>query len=146
MNFAYYLLVVGAGMSVALQQVLNAKLRAELDSPMWAGFVSYFVGVIAMLAAIALTGEPPLSGAMAARATWSSWTGGIFGAVFIGIAILMVPRLGAAMVLALIVVGQMLASLAFDHFGLLGLAQHPATPIRLVGAAILVLGVVLIRL
>ena len=58
----------------------------------------------------------------------------------------MVPRLGAATVLALIVVGQMLGSLAFDHFGLLGLAQHPVSPIRLAGAALLILGAVLIRL
>lgn len=145
-NVAFYLLVVGAGVSVALQQVLNARLRAELGSPWWAGFASYAVGVLAMLAAVVATGEPRLSGAMAARASWPSWTGGLFGAVFIGTAILMVPRLGAATVLALIVVGQMLGSLAFDHFGLLGLAQHPASPIRLVGAGLLILGAVLIRL
>ena len=58
----------------------------------------------------------------------------------------MVPRLGAATVLALIVVGQMLGSLAFDHFGLLGLPQHPASPIRLAGAALLIFGAVLVRL
>ena len=144
-NLVYYLLVVGAGVSVALQQVLNARLRAELGLPWWAGFVSYFVGMLVMLAAVVATGEPRPSSAIAARASWSSWTGGIFGAVFIGTAILMVPRLGAATVLALIVVGQMLGSLAFDHFGLLGLAQHPATPIRLAGAALLIVGVVLIR-
>lgn len=138
-NVAYYLAVVGAGMSLALQQVLNARLRAELGSPWWAGFISYFVGVLAMLAAVVASGEPRLSGAMAARASWPSWTGGLFGAVFIGTAILKVPRLGAATVLALIVVGQMLGSLAFDHFGLLGPPQHPASPIRLAGAAVLIL-------
>jgi transporter family-2 protein len=35
-----YLLVVGTGVSVALQQVLNANLRVELGSPWWAGFGS----------------------------------------------------------------------------------------------------------
>ena len=49
----------------------------------------------------------------------------VFGAIFIGTAILTVPRLGAATVLALILVGQMLGSLAFDQFGLLGLQQIP---------------------
>jgi bacterial/archaeal transporter family-2 protein len=48
-------------------------------------------------------------------------------------------------VLALIVVGQMLGSLTFDHFGLLGIPQHPTTSTRLAGAVFLVLGVVLIR-
>jgi bacterial/archaeal transporter family-2 protein len=57
----------------------------------------------------------------------------------------MVPRLGAAATLALIVVGQMLASLAFDQFGLLGLPQQSASLTRLAGAAFLILGVALIR-
>jgi len=82
---------------------------------------------------------------MVARTSWISWTGGIFGALFIGISIIMMPRLGAAVVVALIVVGQMLGSLAFDHFGLLGLPQHSAGPIRLAGAILLILGVILIR-
>lgn len=144
-NAVSYLCVIVAGVSVALQQVLNAKLRAELGSPWWAGFISYFVGVLAMLAVIIASGEPRLSSAMTGRTSWSSWTGGIFGAIFIGTAILMVPRLGTATVLALIVVGQMLGSLAFDHFGLLGVPQHPASLVRLSGAAFLILGVVLVR-
>jgi bacterial/archaeal transporter family-2 protein len=140
-----YLLLVGAGISVALQQVLNANLRAELGSPWWAGFISYVGGTLTMLALVITTGEPRLTGTMIARTSWASWTGGIFGAIFIGIAIMMVPRLGVALVLALIIVGQMLGSLAFDHFGLMGVPLHPANPVRLAGAAFLVLGVILIR-
>ena len=140
-----YLLLVGAGISVALQQVLNANLRAELGSPWWAGFISYVGGTLAMLALVITTGEPRLTGTMIARTSWASWTGGIFGAIFIGIAIMMVPRLGVALVLALIIVGQMLGSLAFDHFGLMGVPLYPANPVRLAGAAFLVLGVILIR-
>ncbi len=145
-NVVFYFLIVGAGVSVALQQVLNANLRIELGSAWWAGFISYFVGTLAMLAMAIVCGEPWLSGTMAARTSWASWTGGIFGAIFIATAILMLPRFGAATVLALIVVGQMLGSLTFDHFGLLGIPQTPANPIRLAGAAFLILGVILIRL
>ncbi|MGY0778981.1 transporter family-2 protein [Azospirillum brasilense] len=141
-----YLLVVGAGVSVALQQVLNANLRADLGSPWWAGFVSYVVGMLAMLAVALLAPGPRLAEAVGGVGSWVTWTGGLFGALFIGTAILMVPRLGAATVLALIVVGQMLGSLAFDHVGLLGLPQQPVSPTRLAGAASLILGVVLIRL
>ncbi|MEW6644214.1 MAG: DMT family transporter [Pseudomonadota bacterium] len=144
-NIVFYLLVVGAGVSVTLQQVLNTNLRAELGSPWWAGFVSYLVGTVTMLAVVIASGQPWLSASMVTRTSWISWTGGIFGAIFIGTAIVMVPRLGAATVLALIVVGQMIGSLAFDHFGILGVPQHSASPVRLAGAALLVLGVVLIR-
>jgi transporter family-2 protein len=137
-----YLLVVGAGVSVALQQVLNANLRAELGSPWWAGFVSYFIGMLAMLVVALTSPGPRLSDSFVGSTSWLSWTGGLF----IATAILMVPRLGAATVLALIVVGQMLGSLALDHFGLFGLSQHPVNPTRLAGAVSLILGVVLIRL
>ncbi|HIH2744367.1 DMT family transporter [Burkholderia aenigmatica] len=140
-----YLLVVAAGVSVALQQVLNANLRAQLGSPWWAGSVSYFVGLAAMLAVALLSPHPRVSGTVTGAGSWFSWTGGVFGALFVGIAILMVPRLGAATTLALIVVGQMTGALAFDHFGVLGIQQHSASPIRMAGAACLILGVVLVR-
>jgi transporter family-2 protein len=139
-----YLLVIGAGASLALQQVLNANLRTEIGSPWWAGVVSYAGGLVAItLAALVFAG--PRLPQPAAGGSWVSWTGGIFGAIFIAVGVLMVPRFGAATVLALVVVGQMLGSLALDHFGILGPAQEPASPIRLLGAACLILGVVLIR-
>jgi transporter family-2 protein len=75
-----------------------------------------------------------------------SWTGGVFGALYIAVSIFLLPRLGAATFIALLVSGQMLGSLAFDHFGVLGLTAHPASPVRLAGAGLLVVGVVLIRL
>lgn len=141
-----FLIVVAAGVSVAFQQILNANLRTELGSPWWAGFVSYLIGMIVMLVVAMLAPGPRPSLSAISGSSWISWTGGFFGAVFIGIAIIMVPRLGAATVLALIVVGQMVGSIAFDHFGLLGLPQQPANLARLLGAGMLVLGVVLIRI
>jgi transporter family-2 protein len=140
-----YLLVVMAGVSVALQQVLNADLRTGLASPWWAGFISYLGGTLVFLAALIAVGGPWLTGATIARTSWVSWTGGLFGAAFIGISAIMVPRLGAATTLALIVGGQMLGSLIFDHVGLLSVPQHPVTPGRLLGALCLIGGVALIR-
>ena len=54
------------------------------------------------------------------------------------------PRIGALWVLALSVAGQMLASIVVDHYGLLGFAQQPVTVTRLLGAALLFAGVVLV--
>jgi bacterial/archaeal transporter family-2 protein len=141
------LLVIGAGISLAFQQVLNANLRVQLQSPWWAGLISYLVGMMAMLTVVAIMPGPPLSVSTirGSSGAWLAWTGGLFGAMFVVTAILMVPRLGAAAVLALIVVGQMVGSLAFDHFGVLGVPIHPVSVIRLAGAACLILGVLLIR-
>ena len=54
------------------------------------------------------------------------------------------PRLGATVLLALTIAGQMAASLLVDHFGVIGFPQTPVTPARLLGAVLLVAGVMLI--
>jgi transporter family-2 protein len=94
--------------------------------------------------ALAMRETFPLTSA-ALRSHWWAWTGGFFGAIYIAISILLVPRLGTATFVALLVTGQMLASLAFDHYGLFGVTEHPANPARLLGAALLIGGVLLIR-
>ena len=139
------LLAVGAGISFVLQQVVNADLRVALGSAAWAGFASYLGGTLCMLVfAFAMHDALPLNAAVV-RSNWWAWSGGFFGTIYIAISILLVPRLGTATFVALLVAGQMLASLVFDHYGLLGAVQHPADPSRLLGAALLLGGVILIR-
>jgi len=138
-------LAVLAGASVVLQQVLNASLRVAVNSAAWSGFISYLVGLICMAIFALAVRDPIPSASMAARIPWWAWSGGLFGAIFIGLAIVLVPRLGAATFVALLVSGQMFASIMFDHVGLLGLAQRTADPPRLLGVVLLVIGVVLIR-
>ncbi|WP_237442276.1 MULTISPECIES: DMT family transporter [unclassified Saccharibacter] len=144
-----FLLIIGAGVSLALQQVFNTRLRAELASPWWAGVGSYIVGLVLMLA-IALAGTllspsaQPLS-RLIRHSSASSWTGGIFGAIFVATGIVMVPRFGAATVLAFVVVGQMVGSIVLDHIGFMGLPIHRINATRLTGALLLILGVVMVR-
>ena len=140
-----FLLAAAAGVPAVTQQVFNANLRGVLDSAGWAGVVSYAVGLICVLGLALASGDPLPSLAVARGSSWYLWTGGALGAFFIIIAIFMVPKLGAATFIALFVVGQMFASLVFDHFGLFGLEKHAASPVRLAGAALLIAGVVLIR-
>ena len=141
-----YLLGLGAGVSFVFQQAMNANLRGELGSPWWAGFISYLGGTLAMIAMLVVMREPLLSWPTIQRTGLMSWTGGIFGAIFIGGSILLVPRLGAATLIALLVTGQLLGALAFDHFGLFGIPVHEIGVMRLIGAGLLIAGVVLIRL
>jgi transporter family-2 protein len=61
------ILAVGAGISLVMQQALNANLRAALGSAAWSGFMSYFVGVICMVALALLLRDPLPSAATAAR-------------------------------------------------------------------------------
>jgi len=139
------LLAVTAGASFVVQQAVNANLRLEIGSAWWAGFVSYLGGTCVMLLMAFLTRAPLPSLALVSRSAWWSWTGGLFGAVYIAISILLLPRLGAFTVIALIVFGQLAISLLFDHFGILNVPLYPISFTRIAGAVLLFIGAVLVR-
>jgi transporter family-2 protein len=139
------LLTVGAGVSVLVQQALNANLRAALNSAAWSGFMSYFLGVVCMVCLAAALRDPVPSVSTIARVPWWAWSGGIFGAIFIALSIITIPRLGGAGYIALLVTGQMIAGLAVDQFGWLGIPERQIDLPRLLGVALVVSGVVLIR-
>jgi bacterial/archaeal transporter family-2 protein len=141
----YMLLAICAGISFVLQQAVNADLKAALGSAAWAGFVSYLGGTLCMLVLASTMRDALPPSSVMARSNWWAWTGGFFGAVYIAISIFLVPRLGTATFVALLVTGQMVSSLVVDQYGLLGVAQHAAHPSRILGAALLILGVILIR-
>lgn len=140
-----YLLALGAGVSVATQQVLNGNLRTALNSPAWAGLVSYAVGLLTMIIMVIALRERIPSWKTMADVPWYAWSGGVFGGAFILLVILLLPSLGAATLFALVIAGQVLAAVTLDHFGAFGLTPHPISTARLAGAALLIAGVVLIR-
>lgn len=140
-----YALALGAGVSVATQQVLNGNLRSALESSAWAGLISYAGGLLTMIVAVIVLGEgvPPIR--VMAGVPWWAWSGGLFGGAFILLSILLLPSLGAATLFALVIAGQVLAAVTLDHFGALGLTPHPISTARLAGAALLIGGVMLMR-
>ena len=140
-----YALALGAGVSVATQQVLNGSLRTALGSPAWAGLVSYAGGLLTMIVAVIVLRERVPAWKTVVDVPWYAWSGGLFGGAFILLAILLLPSLGAATLFALVIAGQVLAAITLDHFGAFGLAPHPIGVARLAGAALLIAGVILIR-
>lgn len=139
------LLATGAGVSFVMQQVVNADLRMTLGSAAWTGFVSYLGGTLCMFALAIVLREALPSTVAAGQSHWWAWRGGFFGAIYIAVSILLVPRLGAATFVALLVAGQMLSSVLFDHYGLFGIAQRSVDLSRLLGSVLLIIGVILIR-
>ena len=136
--------VIG-GAAIVFQAAVNADLRAALNSASWAALVSYTGGALAMVVFVLLSRSSWPVAADLAKTSWLSWTGGLFGAVYVVAAILLLPKLGATTLLALFVAGQMVMSVVLDHYGILGVPQHAVDLPRLIGCGLLVVAVVLIR-
>jgi transporter family-2 protein len=141
----FLLLALAAGVLLPVQAGLNAQLRSALGSPVAAALVSFLVGTAGLAAVALLLRTPlPLGRAWAATTPWQ-WSGGLIGAVYVLAAIVLAPRLGAATLIAAVVAGQMMTSLVLDQYGLVGFPVHSLTPVRVLGAALVIAGVVLIQ-
>ena len=145
MNNFYLLLALMTGAGVAVMAVINARLRVVLGGPFWAAGAQFMVALLLVLSVAVLTRQPAMTTTGLARAPWWVWTGGAFSATFIVVSIVLTPKLGTALTLASIMVGQLAAALVVDHYGLFGGTMIRISPARVLGVALLLLGVVLIR-
>jgi transporter family-2 protein len=81
-----------------------------------------------------------------AGAPWTLYLGGFCGFVIILSLAFVFPKIGAAWAIALVVLGQSVAALAIDHYGLLGMPRDPITLARIGGMALVAAGIGLLRL
>jgi transporter family-2 protein len=138
------LAVVFGGAATALQAPTNAKMMTAVGSPVNAAFVSFAVGTAALgILAVVLQTRPDMAASRALP--WYAWVGGLYGAIFVVAAAWGVPRLGVATTITLMVTGQLLLSLALDHFGVLGVPKQPLNLGRVAGVALVLAGVLLVR-
>jgi bacterial/archaeal transporter family-2 protein len=146
MNLLPLLLVAALiGALLPVQAGVNAQLRLALSDPVATALASFLVGAAGLAAALTVLRGTGSLGMAWARSDWWHWTGGLLGAVYIVAAVVLAPRLGAAVLTAAVVAGQMAASVALDHYGLVGFSEHPISLSRVAGAGLVILGVVLVQ-
>ena len=136
---------LAAGIVLPVQFGVNSQLRTFVGGPVAAAAVSFVVGTVALaLAALVVQRSIPEPDSIAS-APWWAWTGGLLGAFFVLASIILTPRLGAATTIGLILTGQVLASMVIDHFGLIQVPVHHASFPRIIGALLIVAGVVMVQ-
>ena len=142
--YAAMILVTLAGAATALQAPINARLATAVGSAVKAALVSFAVGTVALVGlALILQVRPDMAAARALP--WYAWIGGLCGVIFVIAATWGVPRLGVAMTITLMVAGQLLLGLVLDHFGAFGAPRQPVNLTRMVGVALVIGGVLLVR-
>ena len=133
-----------AGAFVTVQAGSNSQLKQGFGTPMPALLVNYVLGFTVVLGCALIARVPWPAIGQVGRVPWWAWLGDAAGAFYGVAAILLANSLGAATLMALAVSGQLLASVAFDHFGWLGIEVHPAGWARIAGCLFMIGGFVLI--
>ncbi len=135
--YFYLVLSLLSGVILPIQASINSQLARSLHSAPVAADVSYFVGLLALIALL-LTGKfGHLEGFSLRKVPLWSFSGGLFGAWYIASSAYFISTLGATLTLGFVVGGQAIAGIIIDHFGGLGMPKHRLTRPRQIAVGLL---------
>lgn len=138
-NLVFIILIgLAGGIAVGLQSPLSSLMSQRIGT-LESVFIVHIGGAVAALLPLLFYSGGKLS--QWRSVPWYALVAGVFGLVVIGAVSYMIPRIGVAASIVTIVAGQILVGTLLDHFGLLGAAQRSLDPSRLLGLAVVLLGV-----
>lgn len=140
----WILLALFSGAILPIQAGLNARLGSAVQNAVYASMISFVVGTIGLIA-YAIVTRQALSVAGLKEAPAYLWFGGVLGAIYVTAIVLLFPKLGPGLTFGLVVAGQMVVSVLLEHYNVLVSHPSPITFMKVLGIALIVAGVVIIR-
>jgi transporter family-2 protein len=134
-----------AGAMISAQGPINAMASARLGHPLGAASLSFVVGALCLVTLTLATVRHQVAWGSLVSLPPLLWLGGLLGAIYVTVAIVLTQMLGTGAVIALGIAGQVVASLALDHYGMLGLAAREITLGRASGAMLVIVGALMVR-
>lgn len=132
------------GIGIPIFATFNSQLGGQLGSPISANFVMLLVGLVLITVLMLATGSVPQADRFTMDRPYL-----YFGAAFMLFYALSItwaaPRIGVGNAVFFVLIGQLVAAAAIDHFGLWGALKSALTLRRAAGIAVMALGVYLAR-
>lgn len=130
------------GIGLPMQTSINSRLRRAIGSPYLASLISFAIGTLFLLVMTWLMRHSLLfSWSLFTSQPWWLWIGGILDVIYLTGNILLFPKLGSVQTVIMPVLGQILAGLLIDNFGWFSSPQKPLSLTRVLGAVLVLLGV-----
>jgi transporter family-2 protein len=138
----FYFFTLLLGIILALHLAMNSEVGKGIGNPRVANAVFWCIGALAAVV-IGLTGWRP--GALAGITTVNPilLTAGALGACLVFAIIWLIPQVGARALFINLLAGQVFGAMILSHFGWLGSPVQRVTPVHVIGALVMMAGVVL---
>ena len=140
---AIALMMLVVGMGIPMTAALNSVLGTHLQSPVAASVILFGVGLILTALVLAFVGLPPRSAF--SGVPWWTYLAAL-GVVFYVLSVTWAaPRIGVGNAVFFVLLGQLVAAAAIDHFGLFGALRTTLTAKRALGLLVMAIGVYLAK-
>lgn len=133
------LLAALSGILMAVQGSVNAALSKSIGI-LESTFVVHATGTLLIIIVLFVLRLGKGDFSLYTQAPWYAYLGGAVGVGIIYLVVASIPKVGVANATTAIIVGQVLAALAIDHFGLFGLQRMPCNWCQLGGLFLLAIG------
>ena len=142
MKLPFYFLTIFLGVILAVHLSMNGKVGAAIGNPRVGNALFWCIGAVGALL-IGATGwqAGALDGVKDVNPLLL--TAGLMGACLVFAIAWLIPQVGASFVMIALIAGQVLGGMVLSHFGWLGSPQQPVSVMNIVGAAVMIAGVVL---
>ena len=146
MRYILMLSTLFIGAILPVQAVLNTKLGKQTGGPLISSLLSFLVGLICLFIINLFANYSAFTNMkLLSVSPWYVWMGGLLGAIYVSCVIFVNQQQGVALTFALVVAGQIFISLLIDHFGLFGSIVRPVSIPKIIGALLIIAGLVLIK-
>jgi transporter family-2 protein len=137
------LLMFVAGIGIPVMAAFNAGVGQSLQNPAAASATLFAVGLVAACLCLLFTGVPHAAQFTAVPA-WR-YAGALLVLFYVLTVTWAAPRIGVGNAIFFVLLGQLVAAAAIDHYGLWGAIQSSLTVRRAIGIVVMALGVYLAR-
>ena len=138
------LLAVLGGLMNPVQSGLSTAMVKAIERPFLVAVITIGLGLLCALIGAAVAGQLMLPAGTLGKMPWWVWLVGLTGFTIAISRPYAAPVLGAGTYTALTLTASIVLSIVLDHYGMLGFEPHAAHWGRILGAALMVLGVFLV--
>ena len=140
---AIALMMLVVGMGIPMTAALNATLGTHISSPVAASTILFAVGLVMTALVLAFVGAPPAH--VLSSAPWWSYAAAVGVVAYVLSVTWSAPRIGVGNAIFFVLLGQLIAAAAIDHFGLFGALKTTLTLKRAAGLLVMAVGVYLAK-
>ncbi|MCM0600810.1 DMT family transporter [Periweissella ghanensis] len=135
-----------AGMLSAVQQAINGRMGTVVHSPVQATFISFLISwLVILIVTLVMHRKITIPRAtFKAMPKWG-WLGGVLGATFVLMTVILVPIIGAGLTVTTSLIGQILGSVLVTQMGLWRSIKSPVKRLQVIGIIIMLIGVLIIK-
>lgn len=138
---------ITAGMLVGIQITVNGQLGLHLGVPVQSALLNFLVGTTTLILVVLIKDRSlvGLKGLVREKVPFWTLLGGIFGAIYVLVNVVLVGKIGPGQTIIYVLFGQITGSILIENLGLFHATKQNLTFYKIFGIFLMLVGIVIVQ-